>query len=93
MTIEAIISIAGLSGWLYRWRSRFGDRFADYRISPLQHEQCERRHYTHFQTFTRAIEAPATLEIVPSPVVDTNSEFFFGTSDGSVGYYAERPNQ
>jgi hypothetical protein len=46
-----------------------------------------------FSTFTRAVEAPATLEIVPSPVIDTNSEFFFGTGDGSVGYYAERPNQ
>jgi hypothetical protein len=46
-----------------------------------------------FSAFTRAAEAPATLEIVPSPVMDTNSEFFFGTGDGSVGYYAERPNQ
>jgi hypothetical protein len=46
-----------------------------------------------FGTFTRAVEAPATLEIVPSPVIDTNSEFFFGTGDGSVGYYAEQPNQ
>ena len=27
----------------------------------------------------------------PSPVIDTNSEFFFGTGDGSIGYYAERP--
>ena len=36
-------------------------------------------------------QTPATLEIVPSPVIDTNSEFFFGTGDGSIGYYAERP--
>ena len=46
-----------------------------------------------FSTFTRAIEAPATLEIEPSPVIDTNSEFFFGTGEGSIGYYAERPNR
>ena len=46
-----------------------------------------------FSAFSRAMETPATLEIVPSPVIDTNSEFFFGTGDGSVGYYAERPNR
>jgi hypothetical protein len=44
-----------------------------------------------FGTFSRALETPATLEIVPSPVIDTNGEFFFGTGDGSAGYYAERP--
>jgi hypothetical protein len=36
---------------------------------------------------------PAYREIVPSPVIDTNAQFFFGTGDGSNGYYAERPNQ
>jgi regulator of protease activity HflC (stomatin/prohibitin superfamily) len=46
-----------------------------------------------FGTFSRAVETPGTLGIVPSPVIDTNSEFFFGTGDGSVGYYAEGPNQ
>jgi hypothetical protein len=46
-----------------------------------------------FNTFSRAVETPATFEIVPSPVIDTNSGFFFGTGDGSVGYYAERPNR
>ena len=46
-----------------------------------------------FSTFSRAVETPETLEIVPSPVIDTNSEFFFGTGDGSIGYYAERPNR
>jgi hypothetical protein len=46
-----------------------------------------------FSTFSRAVETPATLEIVPSPVIDTNSEFFFGTGDGSIGYYAERPHR
>ena len=35
--------------------------------------------------------APATLAIVPSPVIDPNPVFFFGTGDGSAGYYAERP--
>ena len=46
-----------------------------------------------FGTFSRAVDTPATLGIVPSPVIDTNGEFFFGTGDGSAGYYAERPNQ
>jgi hypothetical protein len=46
-----------------------------------------------FGTFTRPVEIPVTLEIVPSPVIDTNGEFFFGTGDGSAGYYAERPNR
>jgi hypothetical protein len=46
-----------------------------------------------FGSFSRTVETPATLEIVPSPVIDTHSEFFFGTADGSAGYYAERPNQ
>jgi hypothetical protein len=44
-----------------------------------------------FSNFSRAAEIPATLEIVPSPVIDTNSEFFFGSGDGSNGYYAEQP--
>ena len=35
--------------------------------------------------------APATMEIVPSPVIDPNPIFFFGTGDGSAGYYAEGP--
>ena len=46
-----------------------------------------------FSTFSRAVETPETLEIVPSPVINTNSEFFFGTGDGSIGYYAERPHR
>jgi hypothetical protein len=32
-------------------------------------------------------------EIVPSPVIDTHAEFFFGTGDGCAGYYAEGPAQ
>jgi hypothetical protein len=36
---------------------------------------------------------PVTFEIVPSPVVETNGQFFFGTGDGSAGYYSERPVQ
>jgi hypothetical protein len=32
-----------------------------------------------FGTFSRAVETPAMLEIVPSPVIETNNEFFFGT--------------
>ena len=34
-----------------------------------------------------------TFEIVPSPVIETNGQFFFGTGDGSTGYYSERPVQ
>jgi hypothetical protein len=40
-----------------------------------------------------ATPEPEYLKIVPSPVIDTNAQFFFGTGDGSNGYYAERPNQ
>jgi hypothetical protein len=36
---------------------------------------------------------PATLRIVPSPVIETNPEFFFGNGDGSAGYYAQRPKR
>ncbi len=36
---------------------------------------------------------PVTFEIVPSPVIEANGQFFFGTGDGSVGYYTERPVQ
>ena len=32
-----------------------------------------------------------TSEIVPSPAVEANPQFFFGCGDGSNGYYAERP--
>ena len=35
--------------------------------------------------------AAATSAIVPSPVIDPNPVFFFGTGDGSAGYFAERP--
>jgi hypothetical protein len=35
--------------------------------------------------------AAGSLAIVPSPVIDTNPVFFFGTGDGSAGYYAENP--
>jgi len=36
---------------------------------------------------------PVTFEIVPSPVKEANAQFFFGTGDGSAGYYSERPVQ
>jgi hypothetical protein len=47
-----------------------------------------------FGTFVRSAEylEPATLAIVPSPVMDTHPEFYFGTGDGSCGYYAEQPS-
>ena len=35
--------------------------------------------------------ATETVSFVTSPTIDTNSEFFFGSGDGSNGYYAERP--
>ncbi len=40
-----------------------------------------------------ANQEPATEEVsfVTSPTVETNSQFFFGSGDGSNGYYAERP--
>jgi len=36
---------------------------------------------------------PATFRIAPSPVIEANAQFFYGTGDGSVGYYAERPGR
>ena len=40
-----------------------------------------------------AVQEPATEteSIVASPTIETNSQFFFGSGDGSSGYYAERP--
>jgi hypothetical protein len=38
-----------------------------------------------------AAPAPATSEIVPSPVIEAHPEFFFGTGDGSAGNYSDRP--
>ena len=37
--------------------------------------------------------APVTFEIVPAPVIEIHPKFFFGTGDGSNGYYAERPSE
>jgi hypothetical protein len=36
---------------------------------------------------------PATEKVsfVTSPTIETNPQFFFGSGDGSNGYYAERP--
>jgi hypothetical protein len=38
-------------------------------------------------------QAPQAVEVsfVTSPTIDTDPKFFFGTGDGSNGYYAERP--
>jgi hypothetical protein len=40
-----------------------------------------------------ANQEPATEEVsfVTSPTKETNPQFFFGSGDGSNGYYAERP--
>ena len=37
-----------------------------------------------------AAPVPATSEIVPSPVIEANPQFFFGTGDGGAGYYSDR---
>ena len=34
--------------------------------------------------------APATFEIVPSPVIEPHPHFFYGTGDGNGGYYPDR---
>jgi putative NADH-flavin reductase len=31
------------------------------------------------------------VSFVPSPTLETNPKFFFGSGDGSNGYYGERP--
>lgn len=46
-----------------------------------------------FSTFERVVEAPEMMAIVPSPVIDTSGQFFFGTGDGCAGYYAQDPSQ
>jgi hypothetical protein len=38
-----------------------------------------------------AASAPATFEIVPSPVIEANPQLFFGSGDGGNGYFADRP--
>jgi hypothetical protein len=40
-----------------------------------------------------ADQEPGTkaVSFVTSPTIDTNSEFFFGSGDGSSGYYAAEP--
>jgi hypothetical protein len=40
-----------------------------------------------------AVQEPVTetVSIMASPTIETNSQFFFGSGDGSSGYYAERP--
>jgi hypothetical protein len=35
----------------------------------------------------------ASFNFVPSPVIETNAKFFFGSGDGSAGYYGESPTQ
>jgi hypothetical protein len=43
------------------------------------------------QTIAKHGPATETASIVPSPAIDTNGQFFFGSGDGSNGYYAEQP--
>ncbi len=38
-----------------------------------------------------AAPTPVTFAIVPASLITTNPQFFFGTGDGSAGYYSERP--
>ena len=42
---------------------------------------------------SEAAQGVETLKLAVSPVIDTNAQFFFGTGDGSAGYYAELPAQ
>jgi hypothetical protein len=44
-------------------------------------------------TFNWSLEyvEPAAFLIVPSPVIDTHRQFYFGAGDGSAGYQAESP--
>jgi hypothetical protein len=44
-----------------------------------------------FGNFTMQFVEPAAFTIVPSPVIETNPQFYFGAGDGSAGYYAEAP--
>ena len=37
-----------------------------------------------------AAPSQTTNEIVPSPVIETDAVFFYGTGDGSAGYYADQ---
>jgi hypothetical protein len=37
--------------------------------------------------------SPTPVRFVTSPTIDSHPTFFFGTGDGSNGYYAERPLQ
>ena len=38
-----------------------------------------------------AASVPTISEIVPSPVIEANPKFFFGTGDGGNGSWADRP--
>jgi len=38
----------------------------------------------------RQVPKVETVSFVASPTIDTNPQFFFGSGDGSNGYYAER---
>jgi hypothetical protein len=42
------------------------------------------------QTVANQKPAVEMASIVPSPAIDTNGQFFFGSGDGSNGYYAEQ---
>ena len=50
----------------------------------------ERPHPAINTVVNQSAAAPATSPIVPSPVVEANPQFFFGTGDGN-GYWADRP--
>lgn len=50
----------------------------------------ERPHAAINAAVNQSAAAPATSEIVPSPVIEARPQFFFGTGDGN-GYWADRP--
>ena len=38
------------------------------------------------------IESPPASKVPPSQIIDPSPTFFFGTGDGTNGYYGERPS-
>ena len=40
-----------------------------------------------------AVPEAVTFEIVPASLIETRRQIFFGTGDGSAGYYSERPEK
>jgi hypothetical protein len=50
----------------------------------------ERPHAAIDTVVNQPAPTPAVSEIVPSPVIEANPQFFYGAGDGN-GYWADRP--